>query len=134
MAASETFKATGDLREAAQKIWHLREARRVFITDGRGEQILPSITAASVPPPPLWLAPLHTDTRSNWSRRTYFKHALAAPGRVAMMGPHYSLADGQDCYTAAIAFDRNGMHVLCVDFVPTASPADGPANARGIKR
>jgi hypothetical protein len=134
LAAADTFKATGDLRQAAQKIWHLPEARRVFITDGQGEQTQASVTAAAVPPPPLRLAPLYTDTHSNWSRRAYFKHALAAPGRVAMMGPHYSLADGQDCYTAALAFERDGTHVLCVDFVPTTSPADARLGARGSKR
>jgi hypothetical protein len=134
LSAADTFKATGDLRQAAQKMWHLREARRVFITDGLGEQTQPSVTAASVPPTPLRLAPLYSETRSNWSRRAYFKHALAAPGRVAMMGPHYSLADGQDCYTAAIAFERDGTHVLCVDFVPAASNTDARPAGRGGKR
>jgi hypothetical protein len=63
-------------------------------------------------------------TRSNWSRRAYFKHALAAPGRVAMMGPHYSLIDGEDCYTAAVTLERNGeTTILCVDFIPTARNA-----------
>jgi hypothetical protein len=51
-----------------------------------------------------------------------------------MMGPHYSLADGQDCYTAALAFERDGTHVLCVDFVPTTSPADARPGARAGKR
>lgn len=134
LAAADTFKATGDLQQAAQKIWHLREARRVFITNGQGEQTQASISAASVPPPPSRLAPLYTDTRSNWSRRSYFKHALAAPGRVAMMGPHYSLADGQDCYTAAIAFERDGTHVLCVDFVPATAAAETRSGGRTAKR
>lgn len=134
LAAADTYKATGDLEQAAQKIWHLPEARRVFLTDGLGEQTQPSVTAASVPPPPKRLAPLYTETRSNWSRRAYFRHALAAPGRVAMMGPHYSLADGQDCYTAAIAFERDGTHVLCVDFVPEASPPDVRTGRRGAGR
>jgi EAL domain-containing protein (putative c-di-GMP-specific phosphodiesterase class I) len=134
LAAADTYKATGDLRLAAQKVWHLREARRVFITDGQGEQTEPSVAAASVPPPPLRLAPIYTNARSNWSRRAYFKHALAAPGRVAMMGPHYSLADGQDCYTAALAFEHNGTHVICVDFVPSVSPADLRSAGRGSKR
>ncbi len=123
-AAAETFRATGDLRLAAQKVWHLREARRVFITDDHGEQTVPSVSAAAVPAPPLRHAPLYSQARSNWSRRSYFKHALAAPGRVAMTGPHYSLADGRDCYTAAIAFDHDGTHVLCVDFMPMPA-ADG---------
>jgi hypothetical protein len=106
----------------------------VFLTDGQGEQTQPSVTAASVPPPPKRLAPLYSQTRSNWSRRAYFRHALAAPGRVAMMGPHYSLADAQECYTAAIAFERDGMHVLCVDFVPEASAADVRTGRRGARR
>jgi len=134
LAAADTYVATGDLEQAAQKIWHLPEARRVFITDGQGEQTLPSVAAASVPPPPRRLAPLYAQTRANWSRRTYFRHALAAPGRVAMMGPHYSLSDGQDCYTAAIAFERDGTRVLCVDFVPEASSTDARASKRAGKR
>ncbi|MCC8401527.1 EAL domain-containing protein [Paraburkholderia sp. MMS20-SJTN17] len=134
LAAVDTYKATGDLEQAAQKIWHLPEARRVFLTDGQGEQTQPSVKAASVPPPPKRLAPLYAQTRANWSRRAYFRHALAAPGRVAMMGPHYSLADGQDCYTAAIAFERDGTHVLCVDFVPEASAPDACTARRDARR
>jgi EAL domain-containing protein (putative c-di-GMP-specific phosphodiesterase class I) len=134
LAAADAYKLSGDLRDAAQEVSHLREARRVFITDSRGEQTQPSITAVSVPPPPLRLAPLFTNTRSNWSRRAYFKHALAAPGRVAMMGPHYSLADGEDCYTAAIAVEHDGVHVLCVDFVPTSPSAIARAGGRSGKR
>ena len=134
LAAADTYKASGDLEQAAQKVWHLPEARRVFLTDGQGEQTQPSVTAATVPPPPKRLAPLYAETRSNWSRRAYFRHALAAPGRVAMMGPHYSLADGQDCYTAAIAFERDGTHVLCVDFVPEASTPDSRTGRRGATK
>ncbi len=134
LAAADTYETTGELEQAAQKVWHLPEARRVFVTDGQGEQTQPSVTAASVPAPPKRLAPLYARTRSNWSRRAYFRHALAAPGRVAMMGPHYSLADGQDCYTAAIAFERDGMHVLCVDFVPQASPPEARAGRRSASR
>ena len=59
---------------------------------------------------------------------------MTAPGRVAMMGPHYSLADGQDCYTAALAFERDGTHVLCVDFVPSATLPDVRPAGRGSKR
>lgn len=127
-AAADAYRNTGDLDQAAQKVWHLSEARRVFITDEHGQQTQASVTAASVPLPELRLAPLTSSARSNWSRRAYLKHALAARGRVAMMGPHYSLADGDDCYTAALAFERDGKtHVLCVDFVPAGSA--GPAGS-----
>ncbi|WP_144154083.1 EAL domain-containing protein [Paraburkholderia sp. BCC1885] len=121
LRAAATYATSGDLAEAAQRVFHIPEARRVFVTDAQGEQTAPSISAPNVPPPPQRLAPLLATTRSNWSRRAYFKHALAAPGRVAMMGPHYSLIDGQDCYTAAVTLDRGGKTtILCVDFMPGA--------------
>jgi EAL domain-containing protein (putative c-di-GMP-specific phosphodiesterase class I) len=121
LASAGSFAANGDLAEAARLVFHIPEARRVFVTDAQGEQTLPSISAPAVPPPPQRLAPLLATTRSNWSRRAYFKHALAAPGRVAMMGPHYSLIDGQDCYTAAVTLEHGGKTtILCVDFIPGA--------------
>ncbi|MGF6644846.1 sensor domain-containing phosphodiesterase [Paraburkholderia sp. GAS82] len=124
LAAAGSFAANGDLAQAAQFVFSIPEARRVFVTDAQGEQTSPSICAPSVPAPPERLAPLLATTRSNWSRRAYFKHALAAPGRVAMMGPHYSLIDGEDCYTAAVTLERNGeTTILCVDFIPTARNA-----------
>jgi EAL domain-containing protein (putative c-di-GMP-specific phosphodiesterase class I) len=124
LAAAGSFAANGDLAQAAQFVFSIPEARRVFVTDAQGEQTSPSISAPSVPPPPERLAPLLATTRSNWSRRAYFKHALAAPGRVAMMGPHYSLIDGEDCYTAAVTLERNGQTtILCVDFIPAARTA-----------
>jgi hypothetical protein len=127
LAASRSFADTGDLALAAQLVFPIPEARRVFVTDDQGEQTLPSISAPSVPPPPQRLAPLLATTRSNWSRRAYFKHALAAPGRVAMMGPHYSLIDGEDCYTAAVTLEREGKTIiLCVDFIPAARSAPSP--------
>jgi len=126
LAGAALYMQTGDLEEAARPVFLLPDARRVFVLSDRGEQLAPSITASGTPSPPARLAPLIPDTRNNWSRRAYFKHALAAPGRVAMMGPHCSLMDGQDCYTAAVTVQRNGAtHVFCVDFLPevrNASP------------
>ncbi|WP_243671901.1 EAL domain-containing protein, partial [Paraburkholderia kirstenboschensis] len=58
MAAAEAYRITGDLQQAAHKVWHLGEARRVFITDEHGQQTQASVTAAFVPPPPQRLAPL----------------------------------------------------------------------------
>ena len=64
------------------------------------------------------LSPLFPDAGCNWSRRAYFRRALAAPGRVTVMGPHYSLTDGKGCYTAAVTVEFNSRrHVFCVDFL-----------------
>jgi hypothetical protein len=41
------------------------------------------------------------------------------------MGPHYSLTEGDDCYTAAITIDSadgsEGPDVFCADFLPDRS-------------
>ncbi len=120
LAGAATFVATGNLQEAAQRVLVVPAARRVFVTNEIGEQFLPSIGAQPHDQNPVAtrLSPLFPETHSNWSRRPYFQRALAAPGRVALMGPHFSLTDGRDCYTAAVAtltYDR--LIVFCVDFV-----------------
>ncbi|CAN0619704.1 Diguanylate phosphodiesterase [Burkholderia multivorans] len=120
LAGAAAFAATGNLQEAAQRVLVVPAARRVFVTNEIGEQFLPSIGAQPHDQNPVAtrLSPLFPETHSNWSRRPYFQRALAAPGRVALMGPHFSLTDGRDCYTAAVAtltYDR--LVVFCVDFV-----------------
>lgn len=116
----------GTLEAAAAAIQRDSQALRVFAANEQGEQHAPSIAAPGIGPPAR-LAPLHPDTDSNWSRREYFRRALAAPGRVAVMGPHYSLNDGELCYTAAIALDFGGAtHVLCADFPPEHGPRERP--------
>lgn len=124
LVGARVYEATGDLALAAQRAFRMPFVRRVFVVDGHGEQEQPSV-ALDEHPPPARLAPLFPDTHSNWSRRAYFKGALAAPGRVAVMGPHYSLTEGKDCYTAAVTVEADGqVNVFCVDFVLDA-PAAG---------
>jgi EAL domain-containing protein (putative c-di-GMP-specific phosphodiesterase class I) len=121
-AGAHLFKTSAKLAEAAAHTLSTPFARRVFVVDALGDQREPSI-AAHADPPPERLAPLFPDTLSNWSRRSYFKRAMSTPGRVAIMGPHYSLTEGKDTYTAAITVDTDsGVAVFCVDFVLDASP------------
>jgi EAL domain-containing protein (putative c-di-GMP-specific phosphodiesterase class I) len=126
LGGARIYKASNDLHAAAQETFRVPWARRVFAVDRHGDQRQPSI-AAGPQAQSARLAPLFPDTASNWSRRAYFKRALAAPGRVAVMGPHYSLTDGKDCYTAAVTVERGGeLEVFCVDFVASAkTPAPG---------
>jgi EAL domain-containing protein (putative c-di-GMP-specific phosphodiesterase class I) len=117
LGGARAYKATDDLSFAAQHTFRSPWARRVFVVDRHGDQHQPSIACEPQTQSPR-LAPLFPDTASNWSRRAYFKRALAAPGRVAVMGPHYSLTEGKDCYTAAVTVERGGeLEVFCVDFV-----------------
>jgi EAL domain-containing protein (putative c-di-GMP-specific phosphodiesterase class I) len=121
LAGARVYADTRDLALAARETFARSPARRVFVLDADGEQHQPSIAHETAPKPArLW--PLFPDTYSNWSRRSYFRRALAAPGRVAVMGPHYSLTEGKDCYTAAVAIEVGGVtQVFCVDFAPNGS-------------
>ncbi|RKP52787.1 sensor domain-containing phosphodiesterase [Trinickia fusca] len=121
LIGSRIYQTTGDLALAARQTFKMPHVRRVFVVDARGNQTQPSV-ALSPNAEPLRLAPLFPDTDSNWSRRAYFKRALASPGRVAVMGPHYSLTEGKDCYTAAVTVQSDkALDVFCVDFVLDAS-------------
>ncbi|WP_321936761.1 EAL domain-containing protein [Paraburkholderia sp. J8-2] len=133
LCGARVLTGGGTLKAAAEAIFGDggSHAQRVFSADEHGEQHEPSIAMPGVGPPAR-LAPFYPDTDSNWSRREYFRRALAAPGRVAVMGPHYSLNDGELCYTAAIALDYGGAtHVLCADFPPEHGPRERPWSERG---
>lgn len=126
LRGARVLTAGGTLEAAATAIFKHADTLRVFAANDQGEQHAPSIAAPGVGPPAR-LAPLYPDTHSNWSRREYFRRALAAPGRVTVMGPHYSLHDGALCYTAAIALDYAGAtHVLCADFPPALTLREPP--------
>lgn len=119
LAGAGVYRATGDLALAARETFTQSSARRVFLVDALGEQRQPSI-AREITQQSDRLSPLFPDTHSNWSRRSYFRRALAAPGRVAVMGPHFSLTEGKDCYTGAVTVEFGGQTmVFCVDFVLT---------------
>ncbi|HTH62858.1 MAG TPA: EAL domain-containing protein [Paraburkholderia sp.] len=113
----------GPLAEVAHALFERTNALRVFATDAHGVQHAPSIPnpLGAAPRP---LAPLFPDDHCNWSRRDYFRSAIAAPGRVSVKGPHYSITDGRLCFTASIAIEApGGMTVLCADF-PFRSASD----------
>ncbi|CAB3784788.1 EAL domain-containing protein [Pararobbsia alpina] len=126
-AAAQTYARHGDLALAASIVFELSSARRVFVVDGNGIQSAPAIQVPVAPGAALErrdaaqrrLAPLLDTVSSNWSRRAYFKRAIAAPGRVAVMGPYFSLSEGKGCHTAAVALTIEGRTVVfCADFVP----------------
>lgn len=128
LTGAADYTQTRNLRGTAQRLLTNSIVRRVFIVEANGEQIEPSVTAETPDAPDATtrrLAPLLPDLHSNWSRRAYFQRAIAVPGRVALMGPHFSLTDGRDCYTAAVAIHlETTLKVFCVDFDFSSSGED----------
>ncbi|AOJ02343.1 diguanylate phosphodiesterase [Burkholderia mayonis] len=129
LAGAADYAETQDLRGTAQRLLTNPIVRRVFVAEANGDQIEPSVTPETPDAPSVTtrrLAPLLPELHSNWSRRAYFQRAVAAPGRVALMGPHFSLTDGRDCYTAAVAIHLGTtLKVFCVDFDFSSSDGDG---------
>jgi EAL domain-containing protein (putative c-di-GMP-specific phosphodiesterase class I) len=126
-AAAHTYARTGDLAGAAAIVFEVAGARSVFTVDEHGMQAGNAILAPLPPGQAVdrrdaakrRLAPLLDGSPGNWSRRAYFKRAVAAPGRVAVMGPYFSLSEGKGCHTAAVALPIEGRTtVFCADFVP----------------
>ncbi|MEJ0004631.1 MAG: hypothetical protein WDN30_15750 [Pararobbsia sp.] len=124
--AAQTYALKRDLAKAAAVVFEVAGARRVFNVDEHGMQTA-ALYAPLLPGPATErreaiqrrLAPLSSSESTNWSRRAYFKRAVAAPGRVAVMGPYFSLSEGKGCHTAAIALILDDTTtVFCADFVP----------------
>jgi hypothetical protein len=113
--AARSFAAGTNLAAVASAFLPTAGALRVFLLDANGIQLGDSITGSQSTGAKL--APLFPDAKANWSRRPYFVDAIKAPGRVMFNGPHFSLTDGPNCMTAAVALDRDcGRRVLCFDF------------------
>lgn len=114
-AAAHAFAATHDLAQAASVFLATPGTLRVFLLDASGIQLGGSVTGHRSTGAKL--APLFPDAGANWSRRSYFLQAMQVPGQIAFSGPHFSLTDGRDCMTAALAMARdNERFVLCFDF------------------
>lgn len=116
--AAQVFVASGDCEAASRAFFSISGGLRFFVLNRQGVMdessiVNPARTRRISPS----LAPLRPDLGGNWSRRAYFKQAIKNVGKAVVVGPHYSLTDGQGCYTAALAVEgRAGEVVLCGDF------------------
>jgi hypothetical protein len=107
-----------DPTAAAEIFFRCPGSLRFFVLNGHGILEQPSLVnpgrRRKLNPS---LKPLHPEIGGNWSRCSYFKQAIKNIGKIVIVGPHYSLTDGQGCYTAALAAETSaGVVVLCGDF------------------
>lgn len=132
-AAANLYARERNLERAAEIVFKVAGARCVFTVDEHGMQASDAVLAPLPPGPAAErrdaakrrLAPLLDGSPGNWSRRAYFKRAVAAPGRVAVMGPYFSLTEGKGCHTAAVSVLVDGRTtVFCADFVPNDDGAE----------
>ncbi len=115
--ASVLLSSACPLDVACQSFLELPRAERCFLLDDEGRQIGQNVnassTGASLVP---GYIPLRDGRGANWSRRHYFRRAIARPGKVQVTRPYLSAANATTCITVSIAFRHEGeQRILCGD-------------------
>lgn len=98
----------------------LADAELCYLLDANGEQVgqnlssanrIPSVTANQ-------FAPLADCRGARWSRRPYFRRAVAAPGQLQMTRPYPTTQSHRICTTLSICFQSGDAKlVVCGDML-----------------
>jgi EAL domain-containing protein (putative c-di-GMP-specific phosphodiesterase class I) len=116
--SSVLLKSGQSLEAACASFLELPRAQFCFLLDANGLQIGNNVFAPHLhitPPDPRY-TPLNDAHGANWSRRHYFRRAIAQPERVHVTRPYLSVTRATPCLTTSIAFKFNGeLRVLCGD-------------------
>jgi hypothetical protein len=116
--ASALLKSGYPLKAACAGFLDLPRAQFCFLLDANGVQIGTNVYAPHlqiVPADPRYV-PLKNAHGANWSRRHYFRRAIAQLEKVHVTRPYLSVTRATPCLTTSIAFPLNGkLHVLCGD-------------------
>jgi EAL domain-containing protein (putative c-di-GMP-specific phosphodiesterase class I) len=102
------------LEAAARHFLSLDSATRLYLLDAHGKQLGENQVSSEAEN--LRFAPLVNAAGANWSRRSYFRSAIAHPGRVHVKGPYLSVTGDGQCFTLAVSLaSPQGKRVLCGD-------------------
>lgn len=117
LAAAHRLEQGMGIWAACAALLEMPRAERCFILDGEGRQVgtnaLPATRNDTVDPR---FAPLLEARGAIWSRRHYFRRAMAQPGVVQTSRPYLSIVGASMCVTLSIAIRRAGkVCVFCCD-------------------
>lgn len=114
--AAEALEKKVPLHWAVEHFLNRPAILRCFLLDERGVQMGPNITAAPATDNAGRFAVLNHGEGADWSRRAYFRRALARPGEAQVTGPYLSLPDADACITLSMALKvGERARVLCAD-------------------
>ncbi|RRJ82547.1 sensor domain-containing phosphodiesterase [Aestuariirhabdus litorea] len=116
--AAQHVSHSDNLHSACDCLMKEDRALRCYLLDRRGVQqgealLQPAVKAGSEQR----FTPLLDSSGACWSRRSYFRRAMAAPGRVHFSRPYMSATDGDLCMTLSLGFfsSLGQQAVLCLD-------------------
>ncbi|WP_374315672.1 EAL domain-containing protein [Aquabacterium sp.] len=121
--AASLLSAGRGMNEACQSFLDLPCADMCYLLDADGRQfgeVVRSQRASGIDAPAY--APLRDADGASWSRRKYFRDALASPGRVHISQPYRATQGHRMCVTVSSCFNTcaNGTsqtQVICGDFL-----------------
>ena len=105
------------LEQACQAFLSIKGAQLCFLLDEHGHdlgmRLHPDVQQDRKD---LRFAPLDASGDARWSRRPYFRRAVAAVGKLQVTRPYLSLHGARMCVTLSLAFWQGArLHVLCAD-------------------
>ncbi|HLO93820.1 MAG TPA: EAL domain-containing protein [Burkholderiaceae bacterium] len=117
LAAVSRLQGGERLEQACQGFLAIKGAQLCFLVDEQGHdlgmRVHPDVQRGS---PDLRFAPLDASGDARWSRRPYFRRAMASVGELQVTRPYLSLHGARMCITLSLAFWRDArLHVLCAD-------------------
>lgn len=118
--AKSMLEAGHAMDEACRGFVALEQADLCYLLDARGAHIASSLVhrkpAAHAALPASPFAPLLDVREARWSRRPYFRNAIAAPGRLQVTRPYPTMHSPLLSVTLSIALEVDGeLRVLCGD-------------------
>lgn len=105
------------VERACAELLKLAKVERCFLLNNEGKQIGSNLTSPNLN---TWkdprFNPLEDARNANWSRRPYFRRAVANPGEVQVSRPYLSIAGAKMCVTLSILINSGqDKQILCFD-------------------
>ncbi len=94
-------------------------ATRCYVLDSAGQQCRPNVVSDPIHADcSFHFAPLFDAEGANWSRRPYFRQAMASQGEVQISSPYLSVNGDGQCVTLSVSAETGGQrYVLCGDLL-----------------
>jgi hypothetical protein len=116
--ARDLLQAGHHMQDACSAFLSLADAEVCFLLDGSGRQVGKNLfrNASLAKAPQGQFAPLNDVSGACWSRRPYFRRAIAAPGMMQVTRPYLTMQSLRMCVTLSISFEGpSGPMIICGD-------------------
>ena len=109
-----------DIARACERLVAHARVLRCYLLDGQGNQVGSNyVSSVRCARNDVRFMPLADTAGANWSRRPYFRRALAHPDETQLTRPYFSIPDAGICVTMSCTYALSGtLFVFCCDMEP----------------